>query len=79
MNLDNNPRYRKINDGEYEDMETGDLILELPEGTGNILKETFGLEPEEDGTFRLTPEVFKAIIQDPLDDLYAEDSDLKEL
>lgn len=79
MSYDDNPRYEKINEGEYRDLETDDIIIEVSEETGEFLKETFGLEPDKDGTYLLTPEAFNAIIQDPLDDLYAEDSDLKEL
>jgi len=79
MSFKDDPRYEKIGEGEYKDLETGDLILEVPEETGQILKEAFGLEPDEDGTFLLTQEVFDAIFVDPLNDLYSDESDLNDL
>jgi len=79
MSFKDDPRYRKVGDGEYEDLETGDIILEVSEETGSILKKTFGLQPDEDDTVRLTPEVFQALIVDPLKDLYSDDSDLNDL
>lgn len=79
MSYDNNPRYEKTGEGEYKDLETGDLIIEVPDETARILNEAFGLEPDEDGTFRLTKEVFDAIFEDPLRDLYSDESDLNDL
>lgn len=79
MSYDNNPRYEKTGEGEYRDLETGDLIIEVPDETARILNEAFGLEPDEDGTFRLTEEAFQAIFEDPLRDLYSDESDLNDL
>jgi len=79
MSFKDNPRYREVGDGEYEDTETGDVIIEVDDQVGQMLNQAFGIEPDEDGTYRLTEDAFKAIFADPLDDLYSDESDLNDL
>ena len=74
-----NPRYREVGDGQYEDLETGDMIIEVDDSVGKMLNDAFGIEPDEDGTYRLTEDAFNVIFADALDEIYSDESDLNDL
>jgi len=78
-NFDKDPRYQKIQDNEYLDTQTGDMIIELDNDTGELLGKLLGRDPDEDGTFTLSSEEFKMMFIDPYEDLFSDESDLNDL
>ena len=77
--FDKDPRYQKIQDNEYLDTQTGDMIIELDNDTGELLGKLLGRDPDEDGTFTLSSEEFKMMFIDPYEDLFSDESDLNDL
>lgn len=78
-NFDKDPRYQKIQDNEYLDTKTGDMIIELDSDTGELLGKLLGREPDDNGTFTLSSEEFKMMFIDPYEDLFSDESDLNDL
>lgn len=76
---DDNPRYEKISDGEWKDLETGDVILELDDDVAKALQEALDREPNEDGIFELSKEEFTDMFLNPYGNIFSDESDLNDL
>lgn len=76
---ENNPRYEKIDNGEWRDLETGDVILELDDDVANALQEVLGRGPNDEGNFELSEEEFIDMFLNPYRNIFSDESDLNDL